>query len=426
MDWSEQSEAMSKAWIDAQKKMWGSWYELVRQAPAPPGPYPGMAEQWRQLVAQGLDLWTFGAEPTARAVAERMYSGQEAVMRFVDLSTRAWKAMAPKIEFGGDWQEVVAAYAAQFRDGLTQTPATLTATAQNMGELWRLYLEEMRKLAEPWVGALRMAPGGTSETREQPELVQLTSVYWDAYERTFGRLLESPSLGYSRELNEKLLRGFDAWLDFRRASAEYQVLLADGWARAFERLMHELAARAEEGETSQSLKQLLTRWGNVTDKVFEEVFRSDTYMRAQGRLVNTAMAYRIREQECADALLKSSHLPSRRELDEAYRTVYDLRKEMKALRRTVGHGKLDEAYRTIAELREEVAALKKSPTNGKLDQAVQTIAELREEVDALKKTLPDEEPGRPGAANPQPRNSRSATRRPTAAKTRRSRAAVNK
>jgi polyhydroxyalkanoate synthase subunit PhaE len=401
MDWSEQSEAMSKAWIEAQGKMWESWYDLVRQAPAPVSPSPGVGNQWRQLIAQGLELWTFGAEPAVKNAAERIYNGQQTMMRFLDLSTRAWNAMAPKIEAGEDWQAVVAKYAAQLRDGLTQSPATMTSTAQNVGELWRLYLEEMRKLAEPWVDALRMPPGGLAHTADQPELVQLTSVYWDAYERTFGRLLESPSLGYSRELNEKLLRGFDAWLDFRRASNEYQVLLADGWARAFERLMHELAARAEQGETSQSLRQLMLRWGSVVDRVFEEVFRSDTYIRAQGRLVNTAMAYRLREQECAEALLKGSHLPSRKELDDAYRTVYGLRKELKALKRSVGNGKLDKAY--------------------------QAIAELRDEVDALKKQLPDGRANRPAAATKRSRaSSRSASQTSTAPRSTQSGAAASK
>jgi polyhydroxyalkanoate synthase subunit PhaE len=167
-------------------------------------------------------------------------------------------------------------------------------------------------------------------------LAELAGLCWDAYERTFGRLLESPSLGYSREDNQKLLRGFDAWLDFCRASSDYQVILADAWARAFERLMRELVSRAEKGEKIEGLQQVLRIWGGVVDGVFDEVFRSEEYGRVQGRLLNAAMTYRLRERECVEAFMKTSHLPTRSELDDAYRTIYELRKEVKALKKALG------------------------------------------------------------------------------------------
>jgi hypothetical protein len=63
------------------------------------------------------------------------------------------------------------------------------------------------------------------------------------------------------------------------------------------------------------------------------VFRSPEYIRIQGRLVNTATAYRVREREIVDAFLKASHLASRSELDEAYRRIYELRKDVKELKK---------------------------------------------------------------------------------------------
>jgi class III poly(R)-hydroxyalkanoic acid synthase PhaE subunit len=187
------------------------------------------------------------------------------------------------------------------------------------------------------VESFRHAPGhlGQAITGNGSELIELTNLYWDAFERTFGRLLESPSMGYTRELHAKLLKGFDAWLDFRRASFEYQVMLADAWARAFEQLMQELVTLAEKGERIQSLRQLLGLWVDVADRVFMEEFRSEAYNRVQGQLVNTVMAYRLREQEIVETFMKISNLPTRSEMDEAHRTIYELRKEVKALRKAL-------------------------------------------------------------------------------------------
>lgn len=37
-------------------------------------------------------------------------------------------------------------------------------------------------------------------------LSELYNLYWDIYEKTFGSFLQSPSLGYTREFNNKLLK----------------------------------------------------------------------------------------------------------------------------------------------------------------------------------------------------------------------------
>ncbi|TLY36356.1 MAG: hypothetical protein E6K60_08040 [Nitrospirae bacterium] len=77
------------------------------------------------------------------------------------------------------------------------------------------------------------------------------------------------------------------------------------------------------------------KWIEVVDDVFAEAFRSEKYIRIQGRLVNSATAYRVRERELADAFLKTTHIASRSELDEAYRNIYTLRKEVKELKKMI-------------------------------------------------------------------------------------------
>ncbi len=304
-DSSKHADALAEAWAEAQKKMW--------------------------------EGWTAGAGPTVQGVAERLFTGQDAILRLLEATAGAWRALAPKVESGEDWQTVLSKHGEQLRERLVQMPTGASQTAHDVAELWRLYLEEWQKLGQPWVEALRRAPGQLDQAAagDRSELIDLAGLHWDAFERTFGRLLQSPSVGYSRELNEKLLRGFDAWVEFRRASGEYQAILGDVWVRAFEALMRELVARGERGEAVEGVQPLLRLWGEVLDRDIDEILRSEAYAKAQGRLLNAAMAYRIRERECVEAFFKMSHLPTRSELDDAYRTIYELRKELRALKKTL-------------------------------------------------------------------------------------------
>ena len=337
MHWTEQTETMVNALAETQKQMWNNWVALMPGVPSPTDVYSDVTNQISEEAAEGFKALTAESGQVVRDVAERLLTTQNELLRFLELSLRAWKAIAPKIESGEDWQTVLRNFTDNLREQLLHFPQEIQKAFQDSDELWRLYREQWKGLVQPWAESLRRAPWrvGQASTGNGPALIEFTNLYWDAYERTFGRLLESPSLGYTRELNEDLLKGFDAWLDYRRASFEYQVTLGETWVQAFEKFMRQRVALAEQGETVPGVRKLLFLWVNVVEHVFTEVFRSEEYIRIQGNLVNAATAYRLCEREIVDAFLKTSHLASRSELDEAYRRIYELRKEVKELRKAV-------------------------------------------------------------------------------------------
>jgi class III poly(R)-hydroxyalkanoic acid synthase PhaE subunit len=328
---------MFKALTEVQKQMWESWFDLMRTASPAMPVSPAMAGQWREFATHTVKGWTAEAEQIAKDVSQRLVTTQDCVLRFLELSLNAWNAVAPKIEAGEDWSVVLSKYTEQVRQRFLLSPQGIGKAAQDWGELWRLYLEEWQKIVQPWADSLRRAPWrvGQASTGDGSALVELMNLYADAFERTFGRLIESPSLGHTRELNEDLLKGFAAWMDYRQASFEYQVQLGETWTRAFEEFIRNLIAQAEKGETVQNLRQLLFQWIDVIDQMFAKHFRSEEYIKLQGHLLNTAMAYRLREREIVEAFLKTSHVPYRSEMDEAHRRIYHLRKEVKELKKAL-------------------------------------------------------------------------------------------
>jgi polyhydroxyalkanoate synthesis regulator phasin len=74
----------------------------------------------------------------------------------------------------------------------------------------------------------------------------------------------------------------------------------------------------------------------VADRVFSDVFNSNTYIERQAHVINAASDYRIKEKEIADIVLKGSHLASKSELDETSQALHALSREVRALRREIG------------------------------------------------------------------------------------------
>ena len=333
--WSDQLENVVRAWTDAQKTVWEKWFELAKEAPATA--QPASAAQWGKLAHDAFEAWTSTDALTAKDAAERLIASQEAWRRSLDLATEAWKAIAAKMESGEDWQSAVTRYVEGLRDELIHSPERLLHSTEKLGELWRLYIAEFLKLAQPWVGSWQKAETHfhAAATGNRSTLVELGRLYWDSFDQTFGRLIQSPGLGSTRELNDKFAKIFAAWQEWREASTEYYVIMAEAATRVLERALQEIGSIAERGETIQSLRQWAQPFEKVADPVLTEIFASDKFVQAQARLLNAAMAYWLCRREIVEEFLKFSDMPTRSEVDEIHQTLYEQRKEIKALRKVL-------------------------------------------------------------------------------------------
>lgn len=211
-----------------------------------------------------------------------------------------------------------------------------SATPPNFLELWLLYVKGLQKLAQLWAELLPQSLDmSRMESGDDSILFEPINFYWNIYEKTFGSFLQSPTLGYTREFNHKLLGGFDSWINFYKASFDYQLVLLNVWAKAFDELMRELAASEEKSRTIQNWRQILQVWSSLFDRVFAETFRSQDTVEIQGKFLNAALTYRLHQQQLMEVFLKMNDLPTRSEVDEVHRSIYEMRKEIKSLKKAV-------------------------------------------------------------------------------------------
>jgi class III poly(R)-hydroxyalkanoic acid synthase PhaE subunit len=346
MNWTEQTQAMLRSWTDTQKKLWEDWTGAAR----PPGPQGGggwsaWLGQWQKAAGSGMNGIPLGAGEIPRAVAERLFAGEQVFVRFVEVALGVLKVIAPKIDAGEDWADLLRRQIAQFKDEMTRTPSpwyspeAAATMAKDLPELWKLYLQEAEKMAAPWVHSFRAAHGhlGEAVAGDQQAVVRMFNVFMDTFETSAGRLTAVPAVGYTREFQEKVARAFETWVDVRRSEVEFRTELVNAGFRALEGLVRELVERGERGEKIETFRGLFDLWVTIAEKTYFEIANTESFAEIQGRLVNAAMQYRIREREITETVLKGWHLPTRRELDDAYRHLHELKAEVRNLRRELAH-----------------------------------------------------------------------------------------
>ncbi len=341
MNLFEQTVAATKVWNDAQQQIMNIWGALAQAAVAfaphktDKNSFMAMADVWRETIQQGIHAMTSATDPTAKAVIEKLFASQIGIMRLLELSEKVWQSAMPVLENGGDWEAVLKEQLARVRDELLLASTEGLHVTGSYAQLWQTFLKEGQAFSQPWIDAMTRSSEnvGDALSGKPSALIEMTNLYWDAYRDTFGNLLQAPGIGYSREVDEKLRRGFTAWLDVQQAIFEYHVILTNTWVAAFEQVVLDLARLAQESESVEGVRDFLNRWSATADGVFKQAFRSEEYIKTQGKLVNAIMTYRQRQRQINEVFLQIYDLPTRSEVDEAHRRVYELRKEVKSLRK---------------------------------------------------------------------------------------------
>ena len=364
--WSEMASNLADIWVETGTQMWKNWFDVVGAAAT-------------GNTAPDLD-------PELEDASQRFANNQEVFARLVKLSFKAWKEISPQIATGEDWLQVQRKYTEQMYTQLDQSSREALKASQDMAQLWQLYIKEMQQFGQLWTAALGVpmppiseAVNGTSEP-----WLELSNFYWDfLYGKTFGNLMQSPTLGLSREFNSKVQKAFDAWKNLYRANIDYQLVLANIQIRSFEELMQELTTLSEQGKNPEGWQAFQKHWSRVADRVFEEEFCNEDKLKIRGNFLNAFNTYRLHQQGLMELWLKTMNMPVRSEVDEVHKNIYELRKGLKSLNKTLA--KYEGLEQETQQLHQEIETLNEKLV--KYEGLEQETQQLHQEIKTLNKTL---------------------------------------
>lgn len=386
MQWDKPSETPLNGWFGMQEKMLKGWWDLLAQSNGHAAPTaPPFGNLWTQpWQAAGIDPMAaftpeFMADSMKQASAQFM-SGQLQAQQLMNLVNEAWQSMLTNAASPAEWQKALSAFTDQLRQQMNGAMNN-AQLLENSAELWRLYTEEAQKFTHPWLNAWGQTPlfmsklAGADGANATNEFMQL---FQSAFDQTWGRALLAPSMGLLRELNEKVNKGFALWLENQQLSMAYQLLIGEAWIDAFQALMQRLMNMAQKGETLADQRHLLRIWVEVADEVFIQLFHSEAYAKTQSAYVNSNMALRRQQRELLEVWLRSNDMPTRSDLDEAHHQIYQLRKEVKTLKKNLATQATTPVAMPVSESKKPARPARKprgavapaepeaSPTNGDL------------------------------------------------------------
>lgn len=350
MNWTDQAQAMMNTWTEAQKHIWEGWYDLARKAPGMGG-MPNVADPMAWL-KQGVGAWTRESGDTSQWAASNIFGTQATMMRSLELLTKAWQTVAPNLETGKAWQPDLQRFLDQWTKQMVSFPERTMGAGKDVTDLWTSFLGEWGTALKPWMSSLsqmgmtghvgEMLLGGSSP------LARMLTMREDM-EPAFEGLADIPTVGVAREQQAKILRALDALVDLRKASAKYHMEMAKAIQKAVERTMEHLAGLAQKGEQITSVRELMRIWVRVADQAFTEMYNSEEFTAVQREMSAAALTHKLAQREVVEIILKTLDVPTRTEVDDAYRTLHNLKREVRDLRKALRAAEAKAALQAPAE-----------------------------------------------------------------------------
>lgn len=146
-----------------------------------------------------------------------------------------------------------------------------------------------------------------------------------------GRMAEGPRFADLWEAERRYAGVLQAWVNLRRRGLEHNAVVLEAWLQAGRRFTEELAGRTDAKNLDG--KAALSLWIETANRQLLETQRSERFLETQAAMIRATTDLRMAQQDLVEHFGKQYGFPTRTELDDVHRTVTELRRELRTIRR---------------------------------------------------------------------------------------------
>ncbi|MCL1916359.1 MAG: phasin family protein [Desulfovibrionaceae bacterium] len=316
--------------FEAQKAMFEEWRNYMKTAyardlSAAQASAPDPADFYKKIVDAPQDFWK---------KAEESYKSYQAVFEL-------WKKLAES-EKGLDsdaatqiYDEWSKRHFALIRDNLTPNlPGqfkeftekfleNMESSSTLMSDYFKSWAASGESLQEAFYGALAKGPKG------YPDFM---SAWQKNYDETFGRMVNAPTFGKDMEFWKQQKTSFDKFIKYNIAVNKFYSSIMDIAQDATKKALEDYAEMLAKGTQHKSFEEFYKYWSKLVSDAYQKVLLSDEMSSLAGNMVNEMSKFKIEYDKLCEIYLKYIPVPKKSEMEELYRTVYELKKELRDLK----------------------------------------------------------------------------------------------
>jgi len=132
----------------------------------------------------------------------------------------------------------------------------------------------------------------------------------------------------AKKITIEMIESADHMKEFNDNLTLYYKQLADTWSEAQKKVNAKIQSVPKDAEQFEAYKRI---WIDILDNDFTELFDSKEFGKNYGQLVSKELELAKHWRNITDTVLKAANLPNKKEIDEIYKEMHDLKRRVSAL-----------------------------------------------------------------------------------------------
>jgi hypothetical protein len=198
-------------------------------------------------------------------------------------------------------------------------------------DLPKMYTDLLLTFMTPWMEASQDVTQKSLEAlRKGPQgYADIYRSMLPAYEQSWSKILKMPPMGITRQSIERLQKLTETMIEHNKVMTDYSETLYKVGAESMQQVASKLGEMYVEGHPPKTYREFYTLWWTTSEDTLYRLFKTQEFSRLIGRLIDVTMRLRQRYNGVMEEYLKALPIPTRSEMDDLYKTIYLMNKEVK-------------------------------------------------------------------------------------------------
>ncbi|MBS1586205.1 MAG: hypothetical protein JSS82_11745 [Bacteroidetes bacterium] len=131
-------------------------------------------------------------------------------------------------------------------------------------------------------------------------------------------------------------------------NAELQYMIYAQGSKVMDQLAENILGKIQNGTDVNSMMALYQEWLNISDKVFVSLFETDEYSKLMAEVSSLQLKLRKDIEDQMEKYMVGIPVATRSEMDELYKTIYELKKQVRQLEKMLEIDSVQEAEEKLA------------------------------------------------------------------------------
>jgi class III poly(R)-hydroxyalkanoic acid synthase PhaE subunit len=316
---------------------WMTWNQNMNKFNTGVNDANNMFQNWNGMLTKTYQdmLNNFGVNGTQKEAFMGLFNTQDMYMKMYEF----WSPMMKQMQENS------------FNMDTFKTMFNAEQYKEMMDRMFQLNPEMSAQMKDFYLNAIKSNMNMSKEAYEQmkKQMESMPTLGADSFEKalsqynefsakmndTMSPLVKMMTPGKDREQMIALNELGNKMVAYQVREAQFRYMLYTTGLKAMETLAEKVSNKIQNGEEYKDFNGFYNEWISTNDTVFGELFSSEEYSKFQADFTSVTMTVKKSVEKQMEKMMANVPVVTRSEMDDLYKTVYEMNKHIKALEKKI-------------------------------------------------------------------------------------------